>query len=401
MSSAAPGDPEGAKTAAWEAFRRSWVTSAAVRILNDELAREIERAVTGIDNDGLEATAVRVLGHLAADQPRCIHETTHHGPGYRAEWQHWVADRLQSVKRHGRARYDRGSKLWFPAMTEELHFVPGENYLRKEIHDRFGGQEQGGISTPAGGRIVFLFTGEEGQAYGYDDGFQPDGSFRYFGEGQVGDMSLTRGNLAVRNHSVDGRDLHLFKSRPDGQVEYVGQMVCAAVEELANVPDRDGHPRLGIAFRLVPLEQLDEGHPPTGPKESVSLGIESSRLWSLTLEDLRREALGPPETTQGPAKATRTVYRRSSSVKVYVQRRAKGHCEGCGSPAPFKTTSGRPYLEPHHTRRLSDGGPDHPMWVVAVCPTCHRRAHYSEDHASYNLKLQKKANSLEGLSEGE
>src|ERR1700746_1774493 len=24
-------------------------------------------------------------------------------------------------------------------------------------------------------------------------------------------------------------------------------------------------------------------------------------------------------------------------------------------------------------RRLSDGGPDHPRWVVAVCPNCHRR----------------------------
>jgi len=26
------------------------------------------------------------------------------------------------------------------------------------------------------------------------------------------------------------------------------------------------------------------------------------------------------------------------------------------------TPQGRPYLEAHHVRRVSDGGPDHPLW---------------------------------------
>lgn len=45
--------------------------------------------------------------------------------------------------------------------------------------------------------------------------------------------------------------------------------------------------------------------------------------------------------------------------------------------APFRTQDGQPYLEPHHIRRLSDGGPDDPRWVAGLCPNCHRRAHHS------------------------
>jgi 5-methylcytosine-specific restriction protein A len=30
-------------------------------------------------------------------------------------------------------------------------------------------------------------------------------------------------------------------------------------------------------------------------------------------------------------------------------------------------------------RRLADGGPDHPRWVTAICPACHREIHYGEN----------------------
>jgi 5-methylcytosine-specific restriction protein A len=84
------------------------------------------------------------------------------------------------------------------------------------------------------------------------------------------------------------------------------------------------------------------------------------------------------------------------AVKAYVLRRADGTCEGCGNPAPFTTSAGRPYLERHHTRRLSDGGPDHPAWVIGLCPTCHRRAHYAGDGEVFNETLIATANALEG-----
>lgn len=281
-------------------------------------------------------------------------------------------------------------------MRETAHFVPGEAYVRRTVHDRFGGQRQGGISTPANVPAIFLFTGAEGQAFGYDDGWQEDASFRYFGEGQVGDMTLTRGNLAIKNHAEDGRDLHLFESIPDGRVRYVGQMICSEVEVLPNVPDRNGSPRTGLAFRLVPLARASGEDTLEQPAAGEQTPVPEDRLWKVPMNELRELALQPPDTTQGPSKGSRNVYRRSAAVKIYVQRRANGVCEGCQSPAPFRTPDRRPYLEPHHTRRLSDGGPDHPGWVLAICPTCHRRAHYAEDRRPFNEHLQQRANALEG-----
>lgn len=37
-----------------------------------------------------------------------------------------------------------------------------------------------------------------------------------------------------------------------------------------------------------------------------------------------------------------------------------------------------PILEIHHVDRLADGGPDVPANAVALCPNCHREAHYGD-----------------------
>ena len=76
-------------------------------------------------------------------------------------------------------------------------FIVGELYnRRKDIHEPFGGQQQGGICTPNRHPFVFIFTGKEGSAYGYKDGWNEEGLFLYTGEGQVGDQRLERGNRA-------------------------------------------------------------------------------------------------------------------------------------------------------------------------------------------------------------
>jgi hypothetical protein len=36
---------------------------------------------------------------------------------------------------------------------------------------------QGALSTPAGQPLIFMFTGEQGEQYGYADGFREDGAF--------------------------------------------------------------------------------------------------------------------------------------------------------------------------------------------------------------------------------
>ena len=72
-------------------------------------------------------------------------------------------------------------------------------------------------------------------------------------------------------------------------------------------------------------------------------------------------------------------YERDPQVVARTLQIASGKCELCGADAPFRTTKGVPYLEVHHVRWLSDKGSDTLDNAVALCPNCHRAAHYSVD----------------------
>jgi 5-methylcytosine-specific restriction protein A len=275
-----------------------------------------------------------------------------------------------------------------------MMFTPGRSYRRAELHAEYGGQQQGGISTPADEPVVFIFTGEQGKLYGYQDGFRADGTFWYTGEGQIGDMEMVRGNRAIRDHGRDGKTLHLFsyENQPRGHVEYVGEATYLG-HHMETAPDREGSARQAIVFELD-LSSPAEGVSAASvqePSEEAPTG-----LWNKSLDALRRKATesGAPATAKERRAKT---YERSRTVRVYVLRRADGRCEGCGEAAPFKTPKGRPYLEPHHIRRRADAGPDHPRWVIALCPNCHRRVHQGADGGDYNRSLAEKVGALEAV----
>ena len=76
---------------------------------------------------------------------------------------------------------------------------------------------------------------------------------------------------------------------------------------------------------------------------------------------------------------------RAPEVRLHALRRANGHCELCGAEG-FRTEQGV-YLETHHVIPLSEGGPDHPSNVVALCANDHRRAHFSAERDSIRQQL--------------
>lgn len=88
-----------------------------------------------------------------------------------------------------------------------------------------------------------------------------------------------------------------------------------------------------------------------------------------------------PLGNKTPEKTTISVvqYVRDESVRRHVLSASNGFCECCGCAAPFKDAEGRPYLEVHHVRRLSDGGSDTVSNTVALCPNCHRQLHHGFD----------------------
>lgn len=131
-------------------------------------------------------------------------------------------------------------------------FIQGQIYCRRDIHKAYGGQWQGGISTPANQSFILIFIGPTGQQYGYNDEWTGGILFLY-GEGQRGDMEFVRGNRAIRDHIQNGKDLHLFESVRTGHVQYIGQMICTGHRK-SRGPDMDGHDRAIIVFELTPIE---------------------------------------------------------------------------------------------------------------------------------------------------
>ena len=264
-------------------------------------------------------------------------------------------------------------------------FTIGDEYNRQiDIHGAYGGQEQGGMATPSKYPMVFLFTGESGTTHGYEDGFREDGLFLYTGEGQRGDMEFIRSNKALRDHRENGKTVHLFEATPrSGFYRYLGQ---AQYVDHYHSPQRDsdGNWRQAIVFELdlsgsigAPTDTSDDDRAPT-----------DAELRKKNLEELRRLALEVPPAGSDSEKRKRSVYKRSRAVRAYVLKRAEGSCEGCDAEAPFLSKNAMPYLEPHHTTRVADGGPDHPAHVIALCPNCHRRVHFSHDGEEYNTQLK-------------
>lgn len=273
----------------------------------------------------------------------------------------------------------------FAPHSFELHKI----YKRRDdIHGRFGGKQQGGISPTRTAPYIFLFTGESGHAYGYKDGW--DGPvFRYTGEGRIGDMTFAHGNKAIRDHAINGKSLLLFDIKKKG-VEFLGEFGCSTYE-LVSQPDETKKLRQAIVFHLVPVD-TDERIAADSPEVD-----EKPAGQTLSLSELRKRAYGAAKSSAkaSSSAAPRTYYHRSKDVKDYVLARAKGVCENCLLPAPFMRRNGTPYLEPHHTRRVSDNGPDHPRWVAAICPTCHRRIHNGQDGTQVNEGLMARLGSIE------
>jgi 5-methylcytosine-specific restriction protein A len=249
----------------------------------------------------------------------------------------------------------------------ELSFEIGVIYDRRtHIHGPFGGNLQSGISPSSRMPAIFLFSGASGHQFGYHDR-EDGGVFYYCGEGQVGNMTFTKGNAAVRDHVARGRALHLFKTERQGQ-RYLGEYVCAD-HELTRGIDRTGQERDVIIFHLVRVQLV---------QDTTTNFEETHEEVGRSLEELRRRADAacvPQEAGKGDT-ALRKVYLRSKEVKRYVLARAAGRCESCRQAAPFKNRQGQDFLEPHHTTRVSDGGLDHRTHVAAICPNCHQEIHH-------------------------
>lgn len=148
---------------------------------------------------------------------------------------------------------------------EKLPFIPKQIYKRSLLHDQYGGSRQSGISPTANYPWIFIFSGAAGKQHGYKDRWENKNVFSYTGEGQVGDMEFTRGNLALRDHLQNGKRVFLFEYVQTGQVMFITELTFIDADYF-ETHDRSGDLRIGIKFFFkrtgvdldINLEELDQ-----------------------------------------------------------------------------------------------------------------------------------------------
>ncbi len=141
-------------------------------------------------------------------------------------------------------------------------FTTGLIYRRSLIHEQYGGNRQSGISVSASFPFIFIFSGKAGHQHGYKDQWENKNVFSYTGEGQIGDMDFSRGNLAVRDHVKTGRRIFLFTQEAKAFVIFEAELELLECNYFLS-PDREGKERVAIKFFFkragVPLSyQIEE-----------------------------------------------------------------------------------------------------------------------------------------------
>ncbi len=93
----------------------------------------------------------------------------------------------------------------------------------------------------------------------------------------------------------------------------------------------------------------------------------------------RKEILDKSDPKPTRSIVSQVVFNRNQYVVAEILDRANGICEKCKKTAPFiKDNDNKPYLEVHHKIPLAEGGDDTIENAIALCPNCHRHAHYGK-----------------------
>jgi 5-methylcytosine-specific restriction protein A len=126
-------------------------------------------------------------------------------------------------------------------------YIPDQLYKRADIHNEYGGSRQHGISPSKNHPYIFIFSGSSGHRYGYKDLWENKDVFSYSGEGQKGNMEYTKGNLALRDHIINGKRVFLFEYERKGFVRYRGELEFFDADYYPMYDDT-GKERNGIKF---------------------------------------------------------------------------------------------------------------------------------------------------------
>lgn len=277
-------------------------------------------------------------------------------------------------------------------------FQLGQEYPRSELLSFVGSRQlQAGVlwGSSSPGSIIVTSGGRHGAKVGYSDELLPDGSWWYFGQGRAGDHLLE--NPANRRLAEGLHTVRLFTTREPTAAEVRQRGNYQKMFRFRGMFNACGHETVSpgegarkgdklLRFLLLPVSGAMPTSVPAAPGPS-------------TLAAMRAQLAAVPQLGCAASRLTVAVYRqRSGLVRRYALLRAAGRCEACGGVPPFVDDAGNGFLEVHHIYRLADEGDDAPENVAALCPNCHRRAHYSADRLAFQARLVAAVQAVEQAS---
>jgi predicted HNH restriction endonuclease len=191
---------------------------------------------------------------------------------------------------------------------------------------------------------------------------------RQFSQWQV--PSELRGNLGLQDGDKCSITVAMGKFRHGASYMLTSggefRLPNAIAEHLRGIAQAS--PGSAISFRIDSAPSVESLEKAFTQKVAASSRLTSS-------ERKKRLASAPKFPEQHEVVVT--TFLRNPDVVAECLARASGVCESCRANAPFdRASNGTPYLEIHHKKRLADGGADTAENALALCPNCHRRAHF-------------------------
>lgn len=174
--------------------------------------------------------------------------------------------------------------------------------------------------------------------------------------------------LSILNSEVEkslGTTVHVFYREHSIDKLYY-------ISEYAILFDTEINPHSNNEYTLVKVQKLSS----ITPNQKLDL---LKQLDSLPIsENIKKEIIS-------------SSYLRNQQEKLKVLRRANNICENtdCSKNIPFIKSDNSTYLEVHHIIPISQQGPDNEQNIIALCPNCHREAHYGKDKDIFSKKFQK------------
>lgn len=248
--------------------------------------------------------------------------------------------------------------------------MPGEVLNNEKLCSIFVCGNQGGMRRSTKTNTLVLVSDYIKDKSIYEDKWVGD-TLEYAGMGQEGDQKLISQNKTLNESRENNIDIHLFEVYEKNEYRYTGKVYLAGPFEVRQQKDKNNVDRKVFIFKLKKLTK-DNVIDINIIKNNFEKKLISIK--KLSNEELRNKAT-KANLKCGKRNVSIVQYTRDPAVSEHAKRIAKGICQLCEKPAPFKSLSGDPYLETHHIVWLSNNGDDSIENTVALCPNCHRQMH--------------------------